>query len=217
MHFTPEQLQYLRQLLQPTCCHVTGTHDPTHFQRDPSRLCTIQKADAWDRAVAWLGIAHDRAVSSKTCGWCARAREAAEAERQVEGLQALADFLRQAVGWSREPGREREERAHVNLRGARARVEYRAWHRIAGESSTAPLRVGAFVALTLPRYDPTKPIPEDGYPEEWSGLEHQLKAAVAEEVEDVGGVLLCEPWGGRNYLSVSLERPDAPGGVEQRG
>lgn len=62
------------------CCHVSGTHDPVHFQ-ERRYVCEYQMRDALTNLVEKLGI--DPVTKSKsTCGWCADYPE----KRAGEGL-----------------------------------------------------------------------------------------------------------------------------------
>ena len=47
----------MAEVLAPLCCHITGTHDPTHFT-EGKYLCDSQKAEAWHRAILLLGLDH---------------------------------------------------------------------------------------------------------------------------------------------------------------
>ena len=49
-------------------CHVTGTHDPTHTLH---YMCNIQKAQAFDRIIAALGMKEPmRQLHAKGCYFC---------------------------------------------------------------------------------------------------------------------------------------------------
>jgi hypothetical protein len=50
------------------CCHVTGMHDPDHFE-SKSSICDIQKAEALERICKELGI-NPETKSKIDCGWC---------------------------------------------------------------------------------------------------------------------------------------------------
>jgi len=70
--FTGEQLQYLKQILMPPCCHVSGLHDPMHF-RDDRYICEKQKAKGFDNAWQTLfgkEIEPQDVPPRKGCGWC---------------------------------------------------------------------------------------------------------------------------------------------------
>lgn len=71
--FSREQLAYLRDLLTPRCCHVTGMHDPQHFD-DKKYVCELQMSTAYLRARHDLGFGKPKpadAVPVSDCGWCA--------------------------------------------------------------------------------------------------------------------------------------------------
>lgn len=75
--FRREQLEFLRDLLLPRCCHVTGMHDPGHFE-EKKYVCELQKRDAFDRARMLLGfkkISPSDPVSKEKCYWCAYRKE----------------------------------------------------------------------------------------------------------------------------------------------
>lgn len=81
-NLTPEAKQRLNALIEkkvrailealtPTCCHTSGMHDPTHWKENKS-ICTLQKAEAFDRVLELLNIKYTPAdvPSSKDCWWC---------------------------------------------------------------------------------------------------------------------------------------------------
>lgn len=72
--FSKEQLTWLREALRPECCHVSGEHNPTHFEDQPKRVCYIQKYKAYDHVMKALKFAIKRGVSAPDCGWCPRKR-----------------------------------------------------------------------------------------------------------------------------------------------
>ena len=69
--FSKDQSEYLREILTPPCCHVSGEHDPVHFKEQPKKVCSIQKARAYERALRELrfGIIPGR-KEEEICGWC---------------------------------------------------------------------------------------------------------------------------------------------------
>lgn len=81
--FTPAQLEWLRQMLTPRCCHVSGDHDPTHF-KERRYVCEIQQAERYRalRAALNLGDAKpEEAIEADGgCGWCEYHREKAAKE-----------------------------------------------------------------------------------------------------------------------------------------
>lgn len=73
--FAPEQLEWLAGVLQPRCCHISGTHDFDHFT-EQKYVCETQKADRWNMLRRKLGLHRtvDAAVSAtsreEACYWC---------------------------------------------------------------------------------------------------------------------------------------------------
>lgn len=72
-------LRLLEEALTVRCCHVSGSHNPTHYE-EGRYVCQNQQAEAWHRAVRLLGLGHldsaDRAVADPgTCYWCHRAAQ----------------------------------------------------------------------------------------------------------------------------------------------
>ena len=73
--FTPEQMEWLRDILAPGCCYVTGLHDPTHF-REGRYVCRFQEQAAYRKLRAALGMDEKPATSeastcpSGTCPQC---------------------------------------------------------------------------------------------------------------------------------------------------
>ena len=65
-----QQLRKVKRALAPTCCHVTGSHDPTHWRKQPSVFCDVQKARAWDRATRLLRLHYYHAISEPGCRLC---------------------------------------------------------------------------------------------------------------------------------------------------
>ena len=63
----------------PYCCHVSGTHDPTHFENNPDKICDFQKEKAYDRLCAFLKWKPKAMVNPNGCYWCQT-----EEERKVE-------------------------------------------------------------------------------------------------------------------------------------
>lgn len=68
--FTRAQLIWLREALTPPCCHVSGEHDPTHFEERPNKVCYLQKRDAYDWTLKVLGFAPMMGKSEADCNWC---------------------------------------------------------------------------------------------------------------------------------------------------
>jgi len=69
--FTPEQMEFLKEILTLPCCHTTGMHDPTHYY-EGRYICEGQKTAAWLRACKALGIdlTEPRIKSESDCYWC---------------------------------------------------------------------------------------------------------------------------------------------------
>ena len=64
-----EMLQILELWAYLPCCHVSGMHDPEHFQKRTG-ICSSQKAEAFERLCLDLGI-NPETKSKRDCGWCA--------------------------------------------------------------------------------------------------------------------------------------------------
>jgi hypothetical protein len=50
------------------CCHITGMHDPNHFE-NREYICNNQRATAFERLCKDLGI-NPVVRSDMDCGWC---------------------------------------------------------------------------------------------------------------------------------------------------
>ena len=68
MEFSKEQLEYLEELFRLPCCHISGMHNPTHFQ-DREYVCNRQKTHAYESGCKELGI-NPQVKSKPGCGWC---------------------------------------------------------------------------------------------------------------------------------------------------
>lgn len=69
---SPAQMEWLRTMLIPSCCHTSGAHDPRHFIERRS-VCTHQKAGCYDRLRRALGLGDvtpHEATSREECIWC---------------------------------------------------------------------------------------------------------------------------------------------------
>ncbi len=55
MGFTDDQLAWLTDIARPRCCHVTGEHDPRHFE-ERSFVCRDQLAEVAYRLREALGL-----------------------------------------------------------------------------------------------------------------------------------------------------------------
>lgn len=76
--FTDEQLEFLKDIFTPRCCHNSGEHDPTHF------VSYRQKARAFDRGRELLGFGEvtvDELIPEENCYWCNRESEATKKEK----------------------------------------------------------------------------------------------------------------------------------------
>lgn len=76
-NFTNAQIDFLKDIFTPRCCHTTGLHDPMHFEKKRF-VCELQKAEAFDRGRELLGfgeVTPDEAIPKKDCGWCNRKQE----------------------------------------------------------------------------------------------------------------------------------------------
>lgn len=61
--------EVLRDVIALEPCHITGMHDPTHT---PRYVCRDQKAEAYDRLVAFLGLTENQIPRRlhEDCYWC---------------------------------------------------------------------------------------------------------------------------------------------------
>ena len=72
--FTEEQIKFLKDIFTPRCCHMTGMHDPTHFE-EKKYVCSDQKAEAFDRGRKLLGFGEvtvNDPIPKEDCFWCNR-------------------------------------------------------------------------------------------------------------------------------------------------
>ena len=66
------KLEAVREATKLHCCHVTGTHDPTHFE-ECRYVCQLQKSKAYEEVRKALGMSESdpaEAVPSSDCYWC---------------------------------------------------------------------------------------------------------------------------------------------------
>lgn len=77
-----EQREKIKKAFQPLCCHVTGMHDPTHFKKDPKRLCDIQRDRAFTQGCKEFGISYDQALSDPNCGWCKDSQQTISSKKE---------------------------------------------------------------------------------------------------------------------------------------
>lgn len=68
--FTREQLAWLKIILTPPCCHVSGEHNSTHFKEDPKIVCGIQARGIYAKVLKELRFAEIPGVSKPNCVWC---------------------------------------------------------------------------------------------------------------------------------------------------
>ncbi len=83
MSETEKLKEWLKEQLWIPCCHVTGTHNPVHFE-ERNYICDIQLAGAFIRFCKMFGI--DPVVKSdiKNCYWC---QDYPEKRETGEGLK----------------------------------------------------------------------------------------------------------------------------------
>lgn len=73
--FSDKQLKWLKSILMVRCCHITGTHDPCHFE-DKKYVCSRQRENSFKRL--WINLdfgdfpTPEEAVSDSSCYWCNR-------------------------------------------------------------------------------------------------------------------------------------------------
>lgn len=68
--FTREQLSWIRWAIIPSCCHVSGEHNPTHFEESPSKVCYLQKYKAYEVFLKRVNMKQMRGKS--LVGFCYR-------------------------------------------------------------------------------------------------------------------------------------------------
>ena len=70
--FTEEQIEWLKDMLTPRCCHTSGMHDPCHYT-EQKYVCKSQKAECYDHTRLSLGMGRatpQEAIPSKSCSRC---------------------------------------------------------------------------------------------------------------------------------------------------
>lgn len=78
--FTDEQRAWLTDMLTPRCCHISGSHDPLHFE-ERRYVCNEQMTKRYVALRKALGLLTEErplpheAVTDPSCYWCQR-REA---------------------------------------------------------------------------------------------------------------------------------------------
>lgn len=61
-------IKEIEKLLWLPCCHLSGMHDPLHFQ-ERKGICHNQKVKALERLCKALKI-NPKVKSDPDCGWC---------------------------------------------------------------------------------------------------------------------------------------------------
>ena len=87
MEFTEQQLEYLAEIFALPCCHVSGMHDPTHYEK--GLVCESQMAKAWKHAMKALGL-EPTVKSQDGCYWCS----AHEGYPENKDVQPTVDVLK---------------------------------------------------------------------------------------------------------------------------
>lgn len=67
-----QQLNDVREAVKIRCCHVTGLHDPTHFE-ERRYVCERQMAQAYLAVRIVLKMdppTPEEATATPGCGWC---------------------------------------------------------------------------------------------------------------------------------------------------
>lgn len=73
----------IEKMLWLPCCHISGTHNPTHFQ-ERKGVCNTQTRIALERFCKEIGI-NPKTKSDPDCGWCIDYPE----KKNGEGLSLL--------------------------------------------------------------------------------------------------------------------------------
>ena len=60
----------LNRALTPYCCHVSGMHDPCHFEERPDYICSMQKEGAYNRTCKEFNLNPKVINNPNGCGWC---------------------------------------------------------------------------------------------------------------------------------------------------
>ena len=63
LDFISEQLEWLKSVLAPGCCYVTGEHNPRHF-REGMYVCGFQERVAYRKLRVALGM-HEQAKARR--------------------------------------------------------------------------------------------------------------------------------------------------------
>lgn len=70
MEITKKQLrEEIEKLISIPCCHITGMHDPSHFD-NKEYVCETQLTKAFINLLKELGIERIKVESVKDCYWC---------------------------------------------------------------------------------------------------------------------------------------------------
>lgn len=91
-------LEEIKRAFEPRCCHVTGMHDPQHWQNDPAKLCSLQAFHAYKRGLAALGISYGYACSDLECYWCNEYKDTKKFFKPSEFAKATAPAKRKKLG-----------------------------------------------------------------------------------------------------------------------
>ena len=80
--YSPKEIE---DLLWLPCCHVTGMHDPIHFELS-KYICSRQKALALERLCKKIGI-NPKTKSDPECYWCKKYPE----KKNGEGMSLFTE------------------------------------------------------------------------------------------------------------------------------
>jgi len=84
VEFSSKHLKAIEELARLPCCHVSGEHDPIHFEE------RLQKYKAFDRLCKALGI-NPEVKSEPDCFWCNNYPK----KRKGEGLRLFDSIVKQ--------------------------------------------------------------------------------------------------------------------------
>lgn len=205
---TDEQHDALALILSPACCHITGMHNPTHWENNPVALCEAQKAKAWDRAVALLDIEMGPATSDPTCGWCKRRRERARQFANVDGLDTATHLLPILLRRSTQPGSSHHGEA------APFKCENEVWTLTARlEGSIYQFPNASFVRVewpdVVPDKNPDPELPPPPYKADPAKAIALVKHAIASESMDEYDLVVHHWWFASNGISFAcISRED---------
>lgn len=97
--FTVDDRRVLRRILRPSCCHVTGEHNPRHYMEGWGP-CEIQQAEAYSAAIEALDLPRfsgGDAISTPECPWCERPAAEIAAQRSAGGALVISKEAARAV------------------------------------------------------------------------------------------------------------------------